>query len=171
MVKSLIKYIKKKGLERKLKREVPLFLFNISFLVSYFPLQKAIEKASFGKIGKIFGKVLERYRRSGNFEEALKELEKFPCLEELREVLKLYWKTGNSKIIEGLAEKSLMETKREEMERGARLGVFSSIFIVVSTVLPVMGANFVNFMQEGLFLVFLGSVMSLLIIALWEVSS
>ncbi len=128
--------------KRRMMRELPLVAFSLSWLVDVYPVPVAVSRIKGGEYGKVFGRVYERYRNGEDFESALNELEP----EELRQILLHVFRTGRGKeLLKGFARRKSSEYRSFLRDRGARLQLYSTVFVTVSTVLPAITSAFSAF--------------------------
>jgi len=132
--------------KEKIARELPSVSYTFSWLSPIYPIPVAISKIEGGETGKIFRKVREKYARGEPLERALEELDRFDELSELKELLLHVYRTGRGKkMLESFAKRKAGEYRAKLRERGAKLQLYSTAFVVVSTVFPSIFSSFAVF--------------------------
>lgn len=152
-----------KSRRRKIERELPLASYSLSWLFSIYPVPIALSKFEEGEIGKMFRRVCERYEKGESFEKSLEEISD----EEFRELLLYVYKTGKGKVLESFAKRKANEYRVKLRERGAKLQLYSTVFVTVSTVFPAVLTSIATFSKTKVSLL-LPAIISLGVWLLWK---
>ncbi len=129
--------------ERKnsILQDLPVFLNSLSWMMSIYPLADAVHKAGYGAMKDICGHFWKGYSSGKSFESALKSFRISEELEEVADILLHIYRTGKgSNVLEKMAEKTEAKNLEFFRKRNARLQIFVTSYVVVSTVLPAVGS-------------------------------
>ena len=152
-------------------QELPFFLESLEWLIEIYPVPDAIKKAGSGALDPVCKDFWNDYSFGTSFEGALHHFRIFSELDEVADALLQLYKTGTGYSILGqLADK--FKTQNTEYFRGrtARLQVFTTSYVLVSTALPAMGSSMSIAFGNPERTLILAGLLSLAMVVIWKLT-
>lgn len=155
--------------QKKVRRELPLFISSLQWLMELYPVQEALCSVKLGVVSEIYDGFCEAYSQGESFKDALETCAIFPELEDLNRRLLIIYRTGSGSDLLGLySDKILSNNLVRLRDSSAKMQLFALAYTTLSSVLPAMYSGMTLYSGEGNGVLYISLALCVALVILWK---